>query len=61
MNKLINMARRFQEEESGAAMVEYAVLIGLITVATVAMITLLGAQVLAKFTATCTSLKGSAC
>lgn len=45
MKKLINTARRFRDDESGAAMIEYTVLIGIITVAVIASIIFVGGWV----------------
>ena len=45
MKKLMTMARQFRDEENGAAMVEYTVLLGIITVAVIATIILVGAWV----------------
>jgi pilus assembly protein Flp/PilA len=42
MTKLMNIARQFRDEEEGAAMIEYSVLIGIITAATIATIVLVG-------------------
>ena len=64
MNKLANVARRFSEEESGAAMVEYTVLIGIITVAAILAIAGIGIWVKNSFTALCTDVNansGTAC
>jgi pilus assembly protein Flp/PilA len=48
MNKLI---AKFAKDESGAALVEYSLLIGLITVAVVATIVLIGTWVSAQWVA----------
>jgi pilus assembly protein Flp/PilA len=48
MKKLL---ARFVAEEDGAAMVEYSVLIGIITVATIGLIILVGAWVTGQWTA----------
>jgi pilus assembly protein Flp/PilA len=48
MNKLI---AKFAKDESGAALVEYSLLIGLITVAVVATIVLVGTWVSAQWLA----------
>ena len=45
MNKLMTIARQFRDEEDGAAMIEYSVLIGLITVATIGFIIAVGGYV----------------
>jgi pilus assembly protein Flp/PilA len=45
-----NLLQKFRRDEDGAAMVEYAVLLGLITAAVIATITLLGTDVSTIFT-----------
>jgi pilus assembly protein Flp/PilA len=45
MKTLKNIAARFHADEDGAALVEYSVLIGIITAATIATIVLVGAWV----------------
>ena len=50
MTKLAKIARRFRQDEDGAAMIEYSVLIGLITVATIAMIVAVGVWVTGAWT-----------
>lgn len=45
MRKLIEMTRQFRDSEDGAAMVEYSILIGLITAAAIAAIVLVGGYV----------------
>ena len=35
MKKLMTMARQFRDDENGAAMVEYSILLGIITVASI--------------------------
>lgn len=51
MNKLMTIARQFRDDEEGAAMIEYSVLIGIITVATIGMIILVGGWVTGRWTA----------
>lgn len=50
MSKLTQLARRFRLEEDGAAMVEYSILIGIITAATIALIIVVGAWVTGAWT-----------
>ncbi|RUU45219.1 Flp family type IVb pilin, partial [Mesorhizobium sp. M6A.T.Ca.TU.002.02.2.1] len=38
MKKLMTMTRQFRDDENGAAMVEYTILLGIITVAVIATI-----------------------
>lgn len=47
--RLANLKDRLAEDEGGAALVEYSVLIGLITVAAVASIVLVGTWVAEKW------------
>ena len=51
MKKLMTMARQFREDENGAAMVEYTVLLGIITVAVIATVALVGTWVSGKWVA----------
>ncbi|MER8389215.1 Flp family type IVb pilin [Mesorhizobium sp. M1428] len=50
MKKLMTMARQFRDDEHGAAMVEYTILLGIITVAVIATIILVGAWVAGQWT-----------
>ncbi|WP_278161427.1 Flp family type IVb pilin [Mesorhizobium sp. WSM4976] len=50
MNKFSILARRFRDDENGAAMVEYTVLLGIITVAVIATVVLVGAWVGTQWT-----------
>ncbi len=45
MKKLMTMARQFRNDENGAAMVEYTILLGIITVAVIAAIVFVGGWV----------------
>lgn len=45
MRKLIEIAKQFRSDESGAAMVEYSILIGIITAAAIASIVIVGTYV----------------
>jgi len=56
MNKIMNIARRFREEETGAAMVEYSILLGLIAAATITAIIAVGGWVTGQFTELCGTL-----
>jgi len=49
--RLDNLKNRLSQDESGSALIEYSVLIGLITVAAIALISAVGATVVAKWTA----------
>lgn len=50
MRKSLALLKRLAREENGASMVEYGVLVGLITAALVAIIAALGGEVLERFT-----------
>ncbi|MER8595907.1 Flp family type IVb pilin [Mesorhizobium sp. M0904] len=50
MKKLMTMTRQFRDDEHGAAMVEYTILLGIITVAVIATIILVGGWVSTQWT-----------
>lgn len=58
MTKLISMAKAFRDEESGAAMVEYSILVGIIAAASLLAILAIGAWVGDQFTGLCHNLDG---
>ena len=58
MKTLMNIAKRFHEDEDGAAMVEYTILLGIITVAVIATIVAVGGWVSSNWTALCTDING---
>lgn len=45
MKKFLTLAKRFRDDQDGAAMIEYTVLLGIITVAVIATIILVGTWV----------------
>ncbi|TIU00462.1 MAG: Flp family type IVb pilin [Mesorhizobium sp.] len=59
MNKLMTMARQFRDDENGAAMVEYSILLGIIAVAVVLTVIAIGGWVSGRFTGLCTALNGT--
>jgi pilus assembly protein Flp/PilA len=59
MTKLMTVARRFHEDEDGAAMVEYSILIGIIAAASIMAIIAIGLWVNARFSGLCTTLGGA--
>lgn len=61
MHFLADIARRFRQDEDGAAMVEYSVLIGLITAAVIAIIIAVGLWVTGAWQDLCTALTGAVC
>ena len=56
MKTLANIASRFREEEEGAAMIEYTVLIGIITVAVIATVGIVGTWVSTQWKTLCNDL-----
>ncbi|MER9303484.1 Flp family type IVb pilin [Mesorhizobium sp. M0496] len=50
MKKLMTMTRQFRDDENGAAMVEYSILIGIITAAVITLIIAVGAWVTGAWT-----------
>jgi pilus assembly protein Flp/PilA len=57
MTKLMGIARQFRDDENGAAMVEYSILIGIITAAVIVLIIGVGIYVKDQWTSLCTNLK----
>lgn len=49
MTKLINRFRRLSKDDSGASLIEYSILIGLITVAVIAIISGVGEWVTSQW------------
>ena len=60
MRKLLSIAKQFRDEESGAAMVEYSILIGIITVLTISLILGVGTYVTGAWTDLCDALPACA-
>jgi len=60
MKTLANIAGRFREEEDGAAMIEYAILVGIIAVAAITAVLAIGGWVGGRFTDLCTDLNKAA-
>ena len=58
MTGLIEIARQFRDDESGAAMVEYSILIGIITAASIVAVIAIGGWVGSQFTGLCADLNG---
>ncbi|QKC85738.1 Flp family type IVb pilin [Mesorhizobium sp. NZP2077] len=56
MTRLIDVARQFQADENGAAMVEYSILIGIIAAASIVAIIAIGGWVGSQFTGLCAKL-----
>ncbi|UCI25783.1 Flp family type IVb pilin [Mesorhizobium sp. B2-8-5] len=58
MKKLMTMARQFRDDENGAAMVEYSILLGLIAAATIAVVVVIAGWVGDQFAGLCVHLNG---
>ncbi|RUT89433.1 MULTISPECIES: Flp family type IVb pilin [unclassified Mesorhizobium] len=56
MKKLMTMTRQFRDDENGAAMVEYSILIGIIATASILVIIGIGTWVTGSFTELCNNL-----
>ncbi|MEY4640666.1 MAG: Flp/Fap pilin component [Pseudomonadota bacterium] len=53
-----NLLQRFIQDESGATMVEYAILVALVSIAAVAVLVLIGPEIAAAFQAVLDALLG---
>ena len=58
MKKLMTMTRQFRDDENGAAMVEYSILVGIIAGAAILAIVAIGLWVTGRFTGLCGVLNG---
>ena len=56
MKKLVTLARQLRNDEDGAAMVEYTILLGMITIAVIASIVIVGAWVTGQWSTLATTL-----
>jgi pilus assembly protein Flp/PilA len=61
MSKMFKLLSEVLKDEEGAAMVEYALLVGLIAVVALIAVTGLGTAVSSKLSTACTSLGGATC
>ena len=59
MKKLMSIARQFRSDENGAAMVEYTILLGIITVAVIVSVLFVGGWVANKWATLQTQLKNA--
>ena len=59
MNNFANIVRRFREEEDGAAMVEYSILVGVISAAAITAIIMISNYVTAAFSGLCDDLNAA--
>lgn len=58
MKKLISTYEQFRDDENGAAMVEYSILIGIIAVTAIGFIIGIGGWVTGRFSGLCAALDG---
>lgn len=56
MKKVLELSRQFRNDDNGAAMVEYTILLGMITVAVIASIIVVGTWVTGRWVALTTAL-----
>jgi pilus assembly protein Flp/PilA len=61
MSKTLKLINAVRKDEEGAALVEYALLVGLIAVVCIIAVTQLGLAVSGKLSSACASLGGSTC
>lgn len=56
MKKFLEISKQFRDDENGAAMVEYSILIGIIATAAILTVIAIGMWVNARFLGLCTAL-----
>jgi len=61
MSDVLKLLNDVRKDEEGAALVEYALLIGLIAVVCIVVVTQLGLAISGSLNTACTSLGGSSC
>jgi pilus assembly protein Flp/PilA len=61
MSNVLRLLNGVRKDEEGAALVEYALLIGLIAVVCIIVITQLGLAISGSLNTACTSLGGTSC
>jgi len=61
MTKLWGFLARTREDEKGATMIEYSILIGLITAAVITLVGLMGDYVVSQWALVCSAATGAAC
>ncbi|RWH66133.1 MAG: Flp family type IVb pilin [Mesorhizobium sp.] len=59
MSKLVSIAGQFRDDENGAAMVEYSILVGIIAGAAILAIVAIGLWVSGRFTGLCSVMNNS--
>ena len=60
MTKLMNLAKRFAQEESGQDLVEYSLILAFVALSAAALLTTMGDSVSTIWTSADTQLKGAA-
>ena len=60
MKKIMTMARQFRDDESGAAMVEYTILLGIITAAVITLVLAVGTYISGAWGDLCGELAATA-
>ena len=56
MKKLGNVMRRFHDEEEGAALIEYSILVGIISATAITAVIAVAAWIVTRWTGLCTNL-----
>ena len=61
MTRLRGFFARMRKDDNGATMIEYSILIGLITAAVIGLITAMGGYVVSQWALVCSAATGAAC
>ena len=61
MTRLWGLLARTRKDENGATMIEYSILIGIITAAAIGAIVLMGGYVVSQWTTLCTAASVTGC
>jgi pilus assembly protein Flp/PilA len=61
MSNVLDLLKAVHNDEEGAALVEYALLVGLIAVVCIIAVTQLGLAISGSLSSACSSLGGSSC
>lgn len=61
MRFVADIAKRFRQDEDGAAMIEYTILLGIITVAVIGFVVAVGVWVSGQWSTLCATVTGAAC
>lgn len=60
MSKAWKLVRKLRQDEEGAALIEYSILVGIIAAGTIAAVTVVGGWIGGRWTILCTAL-GTSC